>query len=93
MGQNYCFAEAGTSIATTQFEKSSILAEMGDQLGKENQIGGTVDWPPKLPAINVIGSFWLIAGRKNLTIFNMILWVAGSIVSLTKPLMVQVLFW
>ena len=47
MGQNYCFAEAGTSIATTQFEKSSILAEMGDQLGKEDQSGGTVDWPQK----------------------------------------------
>ena len=43
VGQNYCFAEAGTTIATTQFEKSSILAEMGDQLGKEDQSGGTVD--------------------------------------------------
>jgi hypothetical protein len=35
VGQNYCFAEAGTIIATSQFKKSSILAEMGDQLGKE----------------------------------------------------------
>ena len=43
MGQNYCFAEAGTTIATTPFEKSSILAEMGDQLGKEEQSGGIVD--------------------------------------------------
>ena len=29
----------------------------------------------------------------NPTIFNIIRWVAGSIVSLTKRLMVQVLFW
>ena len=29
----------------------------------------------------------------NPTIFNIIRWVAGSIVSLTKCVMVQVLFW
>ena len=47
VGQNYCFAEAGTTIATTPFEKSTILAEMGDQLGKKEQSGGIVDSPPK----------------------------------------------
>ena len=65
VGQNYCFAEAGTTIVTSKFEKSSILAEMGDQLGKKEQSGGNVDWPLKLPAIKFVGSFWLIAGRKK----------------------------
>jgi hypothetical protein len=32
VGQDACFVGAGTTIATTPFQKSSILAEMGDMV-------------------------------------------------------------
>ena len=65
--------------------KNSAKRLAKDELAKKR--------PPFYWSLTLTLSYSGVVNARNPTIFNMICWVTGSILSSTKHLMVQVLFW